>query len=268
MTTTRLDEALHGARLRAPEVEAAYRDRFLQEDARIAVTLLALLGLVTVASGLNDGRFIESPELLSLVRAGRVANLVATAATIWLMLRVKRPLVLDLLVLGWVCFGSAFSFCIQVTRPADYLLPIMSEAAYTMMIWSLMPNRFSFQALGAAALFAEGVGWLLVSRRPLQPQEVVLIAVTFLTANLGGAVLSFRAHRLRRRLFLEHRLLVASQAEVKRLSSLLPICMYCKKIRDERGQWQPLEGYITQHTQSKFSHGMCDDCDAVHGADA
>ena len=48
--------------------------------------------------------------------------------------------------------------------------------------------------------------------------------------------------------------------QVQLLSGLLPICASCKKIRDEREVWQPLESYIQAHSEAKFSHGVCPDC--------
>ena len=53
-------------------------------------------------------------------------------------------------------------------------------------------------------------------------------------------------------------------AEVKQLSGLLPICAGCKKIRDEGGAWQALEGYISAKSEATFSHGMCPDCMQVY----
>jgi hypothetical protein len=47
---------------------------------------------------------------------------------------------------------------------------------------------------------------------------------------------------------------------VKTLTGLLPICVYCKKIRDDRGYWERIEAYITAHTGALFTHGMCPDC--------
>jgi len=44
------------------------------------------------------------------------------------------------------------------------------------------------------------------------------------------------------------------------LSGLLPICASCKKIRDDKGYWNQIETYIRNHTQAKFSHGICPDC--------
>jgi PAS domain S-box-containing protein len=49
-------------------------------------------------------------------------------------------------------------------------------------------------------------------------------------------------------------------AQVKTLSGLLPICSVCKKIRDDKGYWQQVEGYIQKHTDAKFTHGVCPDC--------
>ena len=48
--------------------------------------------------------------------------------------------------------------------------------------------------------------------------------------------------------------------EVKTLSGLLPICSWCKKIRDDEGYWQKIEKYIRDHTEADFTHGICNDC--------
>jgi CheY-like chemotaxis protein len=49
-------------------------------------------------------------------------------------------------------------------------------------------------------------------------------------------------------------------ARVKQLHGLLPICSYCKKIRDDQNYWQQVEAYISSHTDAQFSHGVCPDC--------
>ena len=43
-------------------------------------------------------------------------------------------------------------------------------------------------------------------------------------------------------------------------SGLLPICSSCKKIRDDKGYWNQIEGYIREHSDATFSHGICPDC--------
>ena len=49
-------------------------------------------------------------------------------------------------------------------------------------------------------------------------------------------------------------------ANVKQLTGLLPICMHCKKIRDDKGYWKQIETYISEHSEAEFSHGLCPDC--------
>ena len=49
-------------------------------------------------------------------------------------------------------------------------------------------------------------------------------------------------------------------AEVNTLNGLLPICSYCKKIRDDKGYWDQIESYIHKHSGTEFSHGICPEC--------
>ncbi len=58
----------------------------------------------------------------------------------------------------------------------------------------------------------------------------------------------------------EKRKLEDALSEVKALSGLLPICASCKKIRDDRGYWNQIEKYISEHSEATFSHGLCPDC--------
>lgn len=48
--------------------------------------------------------------------------------------------------------------------------------------------------------------------------------------------------------------------QVRQLEELLPICSYCKKIRDDGNYWQQIEAYISERTGSDFSHSVCPDC--------
>jgi hypothetical protein len=48
--------------------------------------------------------------------------------------------------------------------------------------------------------------------------------------------------------------------EIKALRGIIPICASCKKIRDDKGYWQQVECYISDHSEAKFSHGVCPEC--------
>jgi hypothetical protein len=49
-------------------------------------------------------------------------------------------------------------------------------------------------------------------------------------------------------------------ANIRTLRGLLPICSYCKKIRDDKGYWNQIESYIQDHSGAEFTHGMCPEC--------
>lgn len=55
-----------------------------------------------------------------------------------------------------------------------------------------------------------------------------------------------------------------ARSKIKILSGMIPICSYCKKIRDDQGFWQRVEDYISQHSEAEFSHGLCNDCMKIH----
>jgi len=65
------------------------------------------------------------------------------------------------------------------------------------------------------------------------------------------------------------RLRVASRilgyaGQVRQLESLLPICAYCKKVRDDGNLWQAVENYLIEHTDMDFSHSICPECYQTH----
>jgi len=49
-------------------------------------------------------------------------------------------------------------------------------------------------------------------------------------------------------------------ANVRELEGLLPMCAWCKKVRDDQGYWQQIETYISQHTKADWTHGICPEC--------
>jgi DNA-binding response OmpR family regulator len=48
--------------------------------------------------------------------------------------------------------------------------------------------------------------------------------------------------------------------DVRKLSGLLPICAYCKRIRDDKNYWQQIEKYLGERSEAQFSHGICPEC--------
>lgn len=66
-----------------------------------------------------------------------------------------------------------------------------------------------------------------------------------------------RSEEEREKLIIELR---AAMENVKTLSGLLPICASCKKVRDDKGYWNQIDAYISEHSDAEVSHGLCPDC--------
>ncbi|MDB6168222.1 MAG: response regulator [Verrucomicrobia bacterium] len=67
------------------------------------------------------------------------------------------------------------------------------------------------------------------------------------------------AHDLWTRLRVAERIL-RSTTHLHQLEGMLPICSYCKKIRDDQNYWQQIERYLSEHSRAEFSHSICPDC--------
>ena len=73
--------------------------------------------------------------------------------------------------------------------------------------------------------------------------------------RVGERVLALEERLASRVSELEHTL-----NQLRHLKSLLPICVYCKKVRDDSDYWHEIDAYIYQKTGTDFSHGVCPDC--------
>src|SRR6185437_1943200 len=96
--------------------------------------------------------------------------------------------------------------------------------------------------------------WLRWNAAPDAPRGLVYSVARDVTA-------SKQAEAEREQLVRE---LKAALSEVRTLQAILPICSYCKKIRDDENYWHTVESYISRHTSSQFSHGICPSCMAKH----
>jgi len=82
--------------------------------------------------------------------------------------------------------------------------------------------------------------------------------------NLKGIVEDFKDISLRKKVEEEREKLIkelnTALDEIKTLQGIIPICMYCKKIKNDAGAWDKLEAYIEEHSDADFSHGICPEC--------
>ena len=129
-------------------------------------------------------------------------------------------------------------------------------------------------------LHAAHAGQMVVVLTGMADDKLALRAIArgaedyLVKAEVSGAAIA----RVLRRAVERHRLIVERErllgdlqralAEVERLSGLLNVCAWCKKIEAEHGRWVQMEAYIREHSEADFSHSICPDCKAKLDAES
>lgn len=148
------------------------------------------------------------------------------------------------------------------------------ETAGGLMIRRLLPPLLlGFVALGWLGLEGEDAG-LIDARFGAALMVVVSMAISILAVTSTAirlhavdverelAEVDLRAshENLERRVRARTQELETSLAQVKQLSGLLPICAWCRKVRDDQDYWLSVEQFVAQETDARFTHGICPEC--------
>jgi DNA-binding response OmpR family regulator len=137
----------------------------------------------------------------------------------------------------------------------DWMMPGLSGPAVCRKIRSAPPSRplylILLTRLGKRDKIVEG----------LEAGADDYLAKPFDAAELRARVQAGRrVVNLERELHDHVREMEDALANVKQLQGLLPICSYCKKIRDDQDYWHQVDSYVAQHTEVQFSHSICPSC--------
>lgn len=142
----------------------------------------------------------------------------------------------------------------------------------------MMPDLSGFEVCGIIKSDASFADIPVIFLTALDTQDgelrgLEIGGIDYLTKPVNFALLKQRVHnhmalQERNELVKEQRDKLARQKEeleaalgrVKLLEGIIPICMYCKKIRDDLNSWHQLEKYISEHSEAMFSHGICPEC--------
>lgn len=97
-------------------------------------------------------------------------------------------------------------------------------------------------------------GWQLSTKIPLRDERGTIIGLL----GISRDITQLKKVELEREKLIRE--LQEALANVKTLKGLLPICANCKRIRDDKGYWEAVEGYVMKHSDATFTHGLCPDC--------
>lgn len=206
---------------------------------RFAPTLLVTLG----HAGLYLGARITAKQTLRwrMVAALVVVHAVGLGYFLWL----EEPSRWRMVFNGAIWAGlSLASFWALRQAPRMFWRPMVSPANVF-----LLHALFHGLRIALAILFAVR-GWdgASASLQMIGDLEVSF----FMVALFVGLLIANLQQR--------HEELMCAHAEVETLSGLLPICAWCKKVRDDDGYWRQVEDYFATRSQIQFTHGMCADC--------
>lgn len=101
----------------------------------------------------------------------------------------------------------------------------------------------------------------------LERLSITVMLFGILISMIIGAFATYRIRLTEKQLMAEKENLEDALHEIKTLQGIIPICSFCKSIRDDKGSWSLLEDYIHKHSDARFSHGICPECLAEHYPD-
>jgi hypothetical protein len=159
--------------------------------------------------------------------------------------------------LGTVHIAAAYLLVVAVFG-FDLVLPLGAGSSFFYLVpvlflalWSSPKQALAVMGIAVFASILVAIGFLL------SPPGAFWDAVTnraYVLIVIGATVMLSVARK-------------RAEEDIKVLYGLLPICCYCKKIRDDKGYWQQVERYIAARSEVDFSHGLCPDCGAKHFPD-
>jgi hypothetical protein len=168
-------------------------------------------------------------------------------------------------IVVWVALfaGSLLMSRVPYIAPLSFLVVVLiawDHGLRPALIWIgvvhvLIPGLLIVLGTGPFFVFAE--------ERPLVAMImggslVAVTALAYLTAWVRSLTEELRSSRSA--ILQVNEQLKAALDEVKELRGLLPICAWCKDIRDVSGEWENLESYIARHSRATFTHGLCPKC--------
>ena len=148
-------------------------------------------------------------------------------------------------VLAVLALAAHYAIGSSVGFPVLFIVPIMLAA------WH---SGVRFAIAMAVVMCVVRFGYFFLESSKWTVFEAALNTVLRLLVLTVIALLTARVGRLQRALL--HR--------VKTLEGLLPICSFCKRIRDEQNDWKQLETYISKRSKAQFSHSVCPECMKEH----
>lgn len=130
-----------------------------------------------------------------------------------------------------------------ITFPITFIFPVALMAWYRSCRWAILLAAFL-----CAVREAMSVHWL--SETPIDISIVLINTLIRMVVLFLVAILITRVAKQQN----------ALKAKVRMLEGILPVCGFCKKIRNADEEWEQIEAYISRNSEAQFTHSVCPDC--------
>jgi len=263
--------------LKPKDMESRFRAEMLAQDKTQTRTICYLGLVIFIGLGFLEYLHLGINSISYISIAGRCITIIVLLFAIWISYCQITARFFDRIttLMGLAVFAQML--IAAAIRPDNYFLTLITILWYFIAVfatYTVVPIPPYFQMI--LALFLTGgsfVVWLAIKAPLWSPLESTMLFSSYLFVNIYGLFMSIRMNRSRRDQFvlLENERkakleLAAALSEIKVLRGIIPICASCKKIRDGEGYWNQVETYIENHSEARFSHGMCEVCnDEMYG---
>ena len=180
----------------------------------------------------------------------------------------SKPGKLEILGCIWAFSLIAVMMMSEAVRPDFHITTAIWCIAIIMAFYLILPVSTIIKAVAGLILTTSVLVIMFrVQTDFIDPHILHSTIIAYIAANTIGCYSSIHAQSAaRQRHFLLmketilRRDLESSMDQIKTLEGILPICSYCKRIRDDKGYWGQVDKYISSHTDTQFSHSVCPDC--------
>lgn len=259
-------------KIRNDDLESRFRLERLAYDKVQAKILVSFVFVIFVAFVFLDLLLSIDERYLAYATTARVIGALISLVAFWFIHTLSTPRAFDIVMLVFSLSVLSSVVALGAVTPDDFITLISWDVFAIFIVYSSIPMRLSFQVISAGLLSTgNAYNWLVLKNPDWPPFETGSMITAYLMTNVFGIYLSIRFKLANRKQFLllmrektAKVQLETALADINVLQGIIPICAYCKKIRNDEGIFELAEAYISRHTEADFSHTYCPSCVEKH----
>jgi hypothetical protein len=254
-------------------LEQEFRSQQQSDERTKARVICGLFSVITLIFLFNDHRLWGTSQTFWLLLVNRCVMVALNISIFFYLEKPRSTKAFDICWAIWLGMVVIHVFHVDQTRPPGFIATTSIDILILFVFYLGVLIELKYQILASTLFTVLGLGFRFLDPR-FGSAIMLQYTVAFVTANLVGGLAAWFVHRMMRQQFLSFKAeenmrekLENTMNELKTLQGLLPICADCKKIREDDGEWKRLEHYISEHSDAKFTHGLCPDCVTKYSRD-